>query len=171
MCRILSIFSALLIVTFGASAYAVDEVAQTPNWQQLNSAQQLILAPLSDRWDVLPELQRKRILLYAKRYPKMREVEKKRFAGRLLEWTKLTSEQRNLARDKFRQFQNLPRPEREAIIRRWRVQQATAKKHQLEQVQSPQPVPNLERPTSSPDPVADDLPNRQTGPTATEQIR
>lgn len=171
MYRVLRLFSALLIASFVASAHAADAVSQAPKWQQLNSAQQSMLAPLSDRWDGLTELQRKRILSSAKRYPKMTEAKKKRFSARLLEWSSLTPDQRNLARDRFREFQNLPRHEREAIISRWRQQQAIAKKQQLEQEQSSQAAPEVEPPAPSSDPVANDLPNEQPAPLAAGRIR
>ena len=101
----------------------------------------------------------------------MTEAQKKRFSDRLLEWSRLTPDQRNLARDKYRQFQNLPRHEREAIITRWRQQQAIAKKQQLEQEKSSQAVPEVEQSAPSSDPVANDLPDEQAAPMAPGRIR
>ena len=169
--HVLRTFSALLIALLAASANSAEPVSSTPTWHELTSAQQAVLAPLSDRWGSMDDLQRERVLSAAKRYPKMTQAQKDRFSERLLEWSNLTPDQRKLARDKFRQFQNLPRREREGIIRRWREQQAIAKKQQLEQEQSSQLPPEVGQGITSSDPVTDDPPNAQGVPSATEPIR
>ncbi|MBI4379764.1 MAG: DUF3106 domain-containing protein [candidate division NC10 bacterium] len=89
-------------------SFNVTEGAQTsakqPTWAQISSEQQKILARLAGEWDRPPDYQRQRILVTAKRYPKMRPEHPRRFSSRLREWSKVTLEQRTLARSRFREF-------------------------------------------------------------------
>src|SRR5674476_767846 len=89
--------------------------AAAPSWRSLTPNQREALAPMVGQWDILPEIQRNRLLKTAKYYPKMTPEQKQRYHDRLEKWSKLTPEQREAARKRFRAFKKLPANERERI--------------------------------------------------------
>jgi len=101
------------------SASAVCAAGKAPVWAQLTADQQTVLRPLRQEWDRLPELQRQRLLAAAKRYPKMSPPQQHRFSQRLPGWTKLTLEQRNLARKRYAQYASLTKEQQLEILKRW----------------------------------------------------
>ena len=101
------------------SASAVCAAGRAPVWAQLTVDQQTVLRPLQPEWDRLPEVQRQRLLTAAKRYPRMSPQQQQRFSQRLPGWTKLTLEQRNLARKRYAQYASLPRERQLEILKRW----------------------------------------------------
>jgi hypothetical protein len=60
------------------------------------------------QWDILPEIQRNRLLETAKHYPQMTPEQKQRYQSRLKKWSELTPEQREIARKRYRAFKKLP---------------------------------------------------------------
>ncbi len=117
-------FSLTLLLSIAAvAAQAPQKIVQMqPSWAQLAPAQQKILAPLAGEWEHLSNLQRKRILATTNRYPKMKPAEQQRYSERLLGWAKLSMEQRDAARKRYRRFQSLPPDQREQIKLRWAQQ-------------------------------------------------
>ena len=66
-------FAALILgLCFALSAIATAADKKQPDWAQLAPEQQQILAPLASDWNTLDERRRKKWLLLAKRYPKMK---------------------------------------------------------------------------------------------------
>jgi hypothetical protein len=69
----------------------------------------------------------------------MTSVQKERFTKRLPEWKDLTVEQRNLARERYKEFQRLPPAQKEEIKRRWVEQKAQQPKPEVQPVEQVQP--------------------------------
>ena len=128
----------LVLLSFNV-AEGAQTSAKQPMWAQISSEQQKILAPLAGEWDRLPDYQRQRILVAAKRYPQMTPEQQRRFSSRLREWSHLTLEQRNLARSRFREFQSLPPKKQAEIKKRWQESNVVQKTPQTEEAPSPQP--------------------------------
>ena len=63
----------------------------------------------------MPEVQQHNLLNVAKHYPGLTTEEKQRFLSRLGTWSKLTPEQRQAARDKYRAFSLVPEDKREQV--------------------------------------------------------
>jgi len=101
------------------SAGAVCAAGKVPVWAQLTADQQIVLRPVRQEWDRLPEFQRQRLLAAVKRYPKMSPQQQQRFSQRLPGWTKLTLAQRNLARKRYAQYASLPKEQQLEILKRW----------------------------------------------------
>ena len=91
-----------------------------PSWQELNSAQQTILAPLQEDWNNMERFRRKKWLEIAARYPKLNEAEQERVRERMQEWANLTPAQRQTARDRFRELSKQNNAEeRAALAQKW----------------------------------------------------
>ncbi|BDB23569.1 hypothetical protein Tamer19_64840 [Cupriavidus sp. TA19] len=88
----------------GASAAA----SARPAWSELSPVNQRILAPLQPLWDTLPELNRRKWLRIAERYPKFSPAEQARLQTRMDEWVKMTPQQRRLARENYQITRALP---------------------------------------------------------------
>ena len=76
------------------------------------------------QWDILPEIQRNRLLETAKHYPQMTPEQKQRYQSRLKKWSELTPEKREIARKRYRAFKKLPVKERERIKLKLKAEQA-----------------------------------------------
>lgn len=117
-----------LLVAFGA----VDSYAQQQNqkksettkparplWSELSPQQQHVLGPLAADWDSLDTLRRKKWVTIANRYPKMKPDAQERLQTRMQAWSKLTQEERRLARDNYRSLKKLPDPQRREVSQKW----------------------------------------------------
>ncbi len=70
---------------------------------------------------------RKKWVEIADRYPKMKPQEQQRLQKRLVDWAKLTPEQRTAARDKYQALKKLPPDKRKEVTAQWqRYQQSLA---------------------------------------------
>ena len=72
------------------------------SWTQLTTMQQEALRPLAVQWDSLPTKLQKNLLNTTKHYPQLSLDQKRRFQSRLEKWSKLTPEQREHARNKYK---------------------------------------------------------------------
>jgi len=117
-----SLIAAILVLLCGPLSAAIV-IKSAPKWAQLTMQQQLVLAPLAAEWDGFADLQRHRLLGVAEKYPKMSAIEQGRVRSRLQDWAKMTPEQRKLARQNYRQLQELPHDERLAVKKK--IQQMT----------------------------------------------
>ena len=111
--------AAVVGLCLAVSAGAVCAAGKVPVWAQLTADQQIVLRPVRQEWDRLPEFQRQRLLAAVKRYPKMSPQQQQRFSQRLPGWTKLTLAQRNLARKRYAQYASLPKEQQLEILKRW----------------------------------------------------
>ena len=70
-------------------------------WAKLTPAQQNILAPLAGEWDKLPEINQKKWVQITERYPTLKPDAQQRLQSRMVEWAKMTPEQRRTARENY----------------------------------------------------------------------
>lgn len=105
------------------SAFAVAADKKQPDWTHLTPEQQQILAPLASDWNNLDERRRKKWLLLAKRYPKMKPEQQQRLQTQMHDWAKLTPEQRRLARENYKKLEKQPPEKREAVKQKWHERQ------------------------------------------------
>lgn len=102
-----------------AAALAGPLVILTPDWAELPTDTQQILAPLGPEWNQIEPLSRRKWLQIADRYPKMGKDEQARVQRRMRDWAKLTPEQRKAARDKYRNVRQATPEQREALKKMW----------------------------------------------------
>ncbi|BBP00299.1 DUF3106 domain-containing protein [Sulfuriferula nivalis] len=111
--RIVVLLCGLMWSLFAWPATKLD--APAPAWHALTPAQQSILAPVSDNWASMSNLQRHRLLAIAAKYPQLKPEEQERFQKRLTAWTSLTQEQRELARQNYKKLKQLPPQKQQAV--------------------------------------------------------
>lgn len=121
----------LCIALSSAFAYAAAAGKKPPDWSQLTPEQQQILAPLAGDWNNFDDRRRKKWLLTAKRYPKMKPEQQQRLQTQMQDWAKLTPEQRRIARENYKKLAKQPPEKREVVKQKWRehqkLKQATPK--------------------------------------------
>ncbi|HLB15230.1 MAG TPA: DUF3106 domain-containing protein [Burkholderiales bacterium] len=103
-----------LWLCLGVSLAHAQTAKQNPTWDQLTDAQQRILAPIESAWEALDPPRKRKWLGIAQRYPKMSPKAQARLQRRMQEWVSLTPEQRSAARDKYKEFGELP-----AVREKW----------------------------------------------------
>jgi hypothetical protein len=94
-----------------------------PLWSELSPKQQAVLAPLAADWDKLDTTRRKKWVVIANRYEKMKPDEQQRLQSRMQDWAALTPAQRRVAREKYQSLQQLPRPQRGEVKQKWQEYQ------------------------------------------------
>ena len=110
-----------LFIALSSAATAAEK--KQPEWAQLTPEQQQILAPLANDWKNLDDRRRKKWLLLAKRYPKMKLEQQQRLQAQMRHWAELTPEQRRLARENYKKLAKQPPEKREAVKEKWRERQ------------------------------------------------
>jgi hypothetical protein len=121
MAKALSVLTLWLCIALSAFAATADK--KQPDWSQLTPEQQQILAPLAGDWNNFDERKRKKWLLLAKRYPKMKPDEQQRLQTQMKDWAKLTPEQRRIARENYKKLAKQPPEKREVVKQKWREYQ------------------------------------------------
>ncbi len=101
-----------------------------PLWSELSRPQQVALEPLRGEWDQMDALRKQKWLELANRYSSMKPDEQLRVQERMRAWTKLTPEERRVAREnytlskkldksqksaKWEQYQQLPEEEKRKL--------------------------------------------------------
>ncbi len=118
---------ALAALTLGLcivlSTFAAAAEKKQPDWSQLTPEQQTILAPLAGDWNNFDNKRRKKWLLTAKRYPKMKPEQQQRLQAQMRRWAELTPEQRSIARENYKKLAKQPPEKREVVKRTWREHQ------------------------------------------------
>lgn len=101
-----------------SAASASQPSARTagPGWVQLTPQQQSVLAPLRGEWAAIDGNRKRKWLDIADRFPNLPAEEQKRIAERMIEWARLSPEERARARLNFQQAKQLSPLERQA---RW----------------------------------------------------
>ena len=113
----------LCIALSAFSAFAAAADKKQPDWAQLTPEQQQILAPLAGDWNNFDDRRRKKWLLTAKRYPKMKPEQQQRLQTQMQDWAKLTPEQRRIARENYKKLVKQPPEKRDVVKQKWREQQ------------------------------------------------
>ena len=106
--------------------FAAAAEKKQPDWSQLTPEQQTILAPLASDWNSFDNKRRKKWLLTAKRYPKMKPQQQQRLQTQMQDWAKLTPEQRSIARENYKKLAKQPPEKREKVKQTWRERQKRA---------------------------------------------
>jgi len=101
-----------------AIAPAAKEVAK-PTWKELTPAQREALAPLVNEWDGLDRSRKLKWLDVANKYPQLSPEGQKRLHERMVEFVKLTPEQRNTARTNFQRAYELPMEQRQSLVQQY----------------------------------------------------
>lgn len=128
MAKALAALTLGLCLAFSGFAVAADK--KQPDWAQLTPEQQQILAPLASDWNNFDDRRRKKWLLTAKRYPKMKPEQQQRLQKQMRAWAALTPEQRRIARENYKKLSKQPPEKREKVKQTWRERdkQAAPKK-------------------------------------------
>lgn len=137
----------MLGLCLALSASAATSEKKQPDWSQLTPEQQHILAPLASDWNNFDNTRRKKWLLLAKRYPKMKPEQQQRLQTRMQAWAKLTPEQRRIARENYKKLAKQPPEKREAVKRNWHERQ------QLKQAAPSQAAPASAAAAAAPAPA------------------
>jgi len=78
-----------------------------PLWGELTAAQQQALAPLANDWDKIESFRKKKWLEIGNKFSSMKPDEQQRVQDKMREWTKLTPEQRRIARENYTRTKKL----------------------------------------------------------------
>lgn len=85
-----------------------------PAWSSLSAPQREVLAPLAKDWDSLDADRKRKWLEISQRFPSMAPARQERVKQRMVEWARLSPEQRTEARNNFQESKKLPAEERQA---------------------------------------------------------
>ncbi|MBK7353792.1 MAG: DUF3106 domain-containing protein [Nitrosomonas sp.] len=89
-------------------------------WSSLKPYQKIILQPLAHEWDEMEPTLKKKWLRITKHYLKRSPQEQQRIQSQMRNWSRLTTEQKKLARDRYKKLENLPPGKLLPIIEKWR---------------------------------------------------
>ena len=92
-----------------------------PSWQSLSSQQRTTLAPLQNDWGSINATRKAKWLDIAARYPKLPPSEQERLQARMIEWARMTPNERGRARLNYQEAKQLPNQERQD---KWQAYQA-----------------------------------------------
>jgi hypothetical protein len=82
-------------------------------WARLTDAQRVALAPFASEWDQFSEERKRNWIKIASRYKKMSPDAQKRLHERMIEWIRMTPEQRKVARENYQVSKSVPVEKRE----------------------------------------------------------
>ena len=87
----------------------------------------------------MPAQQRNKLLKIAASYPKMKPQEQERIKHRLTEWAKLSKQERDLARDRYKKIKQMPPEKHKEVKKKWAEYEAKKKANPAWQSYNPQP--------------------------------
>ncbi|CAG4888830.1 DUF3106 domain-containing protein [Paraburkholderia saeva] len=88
--------------------------SQNPlSWSHLTGAEHVALAPFATQWDTFSDARKRKWIKIASRYAKMSPEAQKRLHEQMTEWTRMTAEQRRVARENYQASKELPREARQ----------------------------------------------------------
>lgn len=73
-----------------------------PLWTELSRAQQQTLAPFAAEWNIWPAAEKRSWVSLSDRMPSMAPEKRQKMTERIIEWARLTPEERQTARDNYR---------------------------------------------------------------------
>ncbi len=107
----------LIGLCVATSAWSADR--NGPTWSALKKEQQSILSSLESEWGNFDAQRKAKWISIANQYPKMAKDEQERIQRRMKTWASLTPEQRQVARENYRDLSRLPQAERHAVRQKW----------------------------------------------------
>jgi hypothetical protein len=137
----------------GHTATAPAKEVAKPAWKELSPAQREALAPLANDWDGLERSRKLKWLDVANKYPQLSPEGQKRLHERMLEFVKLTPEQRNTARTNFQRAYELPMEQRQSLVQQY--QELPPEKKQALADKAAKKADPPRRGASKPDPKAE----------------
>jgi len=153
------VFAALLSVPGWAvtPSPALIVTPQQAKWIELSTQQKAALAPLAADWDAMESYRRKKWIGIAQRFPLMTGDEQLRIQGQMQEWTQLTPEQRQHAREKYQTISQLPTEKKQELKQelkqKWEeysnLPEEEKQKHQQQAVSASAPRPGRSTTTSA----------------------
>lgn len=132
-----------------------------PAWKELTSAQRDALAPLASQWDTFDHNRKLKWLDVANKYPQLSPESQKRLHERMVEFAKLTPEQRRTARSNFQRAYELPMEQRQSLVQQYQ-ELPPEKKQALADKATKKEEPPRRRATK-PEPKADSKATPATG--------
>jgi hypothetical protein len=90
-----------------------------PAWKDLTATQKDALAPLAKDWDTFDRSRKLKWLEVADKYPQLSPEGQKRLQERMVEFVKLTPEQRRTARSNFQRAYELPMEQRQSLVQQY----------------------------------------------------
>jgi hypothetical protein len=126
------------------------------NWNELTPAQHQVLAPLATEWNGLDSTGKEKWLEVSNRFPRMTPDEQARVRARMVEWVRMSPQERSRARLVFQENRDVSKEQRQAL---WQQYQALPddKKKELAQKEIARRAPPASAATtgaSSPHPRA-----------------
>lgn len=129
-----------------------------PGWKDLSAQQREALSPLAKEWDGFDRNRKLKWLEVANKYPQLSPEGQKRVHERMVEFVKLTPEQRRTARSNFQRAYELPLEQRQSLVQQYQ-ELPPEKKQALADKASKKTEPPRRRskPEPKPDQKADPL--------------
>lgn len=153
----------------GPSSPVLIATPPQPLWQELSTAQKIILAPLCDDWDAMEAYRQKTWLSIASRFPEMTPQEQRRVQAQMRAWSKLSAEEQIAVRDIYRKTAQMPAAQRKRLRQQWEAysslseeekeklkESATQRTHPKD---NPTATPTTPVPADATAPVAPGLPD------------
>lgn len=129
-------------------AGAITPMIQS-DWKGLPVETREILAPLEKEWALMEPFRRQKWLGIADRYPKMSGEEQARVQTQMLDWARLTPEQRAAAREKFKTLKNAPPEHKEAVKQKWEEYKSLPEEEKQRLKEQAQQKPQAPKPVAS----------------------
>src|SRR5690348_5972824 len=85
------------------------------SWAFLSASERAALAPVESQWSAMPAYQRERLVLLAHRYWNLSPSQQRRISDRLVIWTQLTRDERDLIRLRYRRLLQLEPAQKRAV--------------------------------------------------------
>lgn len=114
-CRKLILCAALVLTTNAGFPLA----AELHPWARLTPLEMEALAPVASIWDDMPARQQEKLLAVAAEFHKLSPERQKLLHSRLRSWSRLTSEERQIARDNYKKIHGLPEQDQISIRQQW----------------------------------------------------
>lgn len=92
-----------------------------PTWSALTEPQREALAPLAGQWGTMSADRKRKWLEIAEKYPRLSPDGKARLHARMVEFSKLTPQQRQTARENFQRAYELPLESRESAVQQYKT--------------------------------------------------
>ena len=93
--------AAAFVTALWASAAIAQPLPRGPTWSELSPQERQVLAPLNSDWENMDLMRRNKWREIARRYPTMQESQQRRLQERMEAWSKLSSQERQAARERF----------------------------------------------------------------------
>jgi hypothetical protein len=98
---------------------AAPKAVAKPTWKELTPAQREALAPLAAEWDTYDRDRKLKWLEVAKKFPQLTPEGRQRVHERMVQFAKLSPEEKRTARLNFQRAYELPLEQRQSLIQQY----------------------------------------------------